>query len=250
MQEARGRRAFCEGPCLVSLAGEPIIRRLAKYPCFDERPPVSVSILITGFGPFPGAPFNPTGVLAEELARRRHPAFANVRRIAHVFRVSYGAVDRELPLLLASERPDALIMFGVATRSKHLRIETRARNTLARTVPDAAGDIPACSSIRAGGPAALPLRTPAQRLFTAARGTGVPVMISRDAGDYLCNYLCWRAAEAGARGAPRVVSFVHVPQIARSRARGLGRARLSLDALATAGEAIVRAVIPAARSLR
>ncbi|HEY7245399.1 MAG TPA: pyroglutamyl-peptidase I [Xanthobacteraceae bacterium] len=211
---------------------------------------MSVTILITGFGPFPGAPFNPTGVLAEELVRRRHPAFINVRRIAHVFQVSYDAVDRELPGLLASERPDALIMFGLATRSNHVRIETRARNTVARAVPDVAGNIPFWNSIRPGGPTALPLRTPAQRLLMAVRATGVPVAISHDAGDYLCNYLCWRAAEAGASGSPRLMSFVHVPQVARSAIRRLGRGRLSLDALAAVSEAIVRAAIPGARSLR
>jgi pyroglutamyl-peptidase len=224
---------------------------------------MSITILITGFGPFPSTPFNPTGILAEELARRRHPAFANVRRVSHVFRVSYEAVDRELPALLASERPDALIMFGVATRSKHLRIETRARNALARTVPDATGDVPCSGTIRFGGPAALPLRVPAQRLFIAARATGAPVIISRDAGDYLCNYLCWRAAEAGCGGSPRIMSFVHVPQVSRLSPRRLGRTRrdrmrldrtrlgrprFSLDDLAAAGEAIVRAAIPLARA--
>ena len=66
---------------------------------------MTATILITGFGPFPGAPFNPTEPLAVELARRRHPAFANVRRVAHVFRVSYEAVDRDLPALIAREKP-------------------------------------------------------------------------------------------------------------------------------------------------
>jgi len=41
--------------------------------------------------------------LALELARRRHPAFAGVRRVAHVFRVTYEAVDTELPALIARE---------------------------------------------------------------------------------------------------------------------------------------------------
>jgi len=209
---------------------------------------MSVTILITGFGPFPGAPFNPTGVLAEELARRRHPAFANVRRIAHVFRVSYDAVDRELPVLLASERPDVLIMLGVATRSNHVRIETRARNTVARTVPDVGGDFPSSSTIRAGAPAAVPLRTPAQRLLMAVRATGLPVIISRDAGDYLCNYLCWRAAESAQRGTPRIAAFVHVPQIHREHLYRPRRARFTFDNLLAAGEAIVRAAISSARS--
>ncbi|MGZ3328087.1 MAG: pyroglutamyl-peptidase I, partial [Xanthobacteraceae bacterium] len=71
------------------------------------------TILLTGFGPFPGAPYNPTGPLVMALARRRHPAFVNVRRVAHIFQVSYEAVDRELPALLERERPAALIMFGL-----------------------------------------------------------------------------------------------------------------------------------------
>ena len=51
------------------------------------------TVLITGFGRFPGAPFNPSGPLALALAKRRRPAFADVRRAVHVFQTSYAAVD-------------------------------------------------------------------------------------------------------------------------------------------------------------
>src|ERR1700730_17559983 len=121
-----------------------------------------MTILITGFGPFPGAPFNPTEPLVMELARQRHPA--NVRRVAHVFRVSYEAVDRELPALLAREPPDALVMFGLAARTRHLRVETRARNALTRALPDAGGKRPVTATIVAGAPETLPLHAPAQKL--------------------------------------------------------------------------------------
>ena len=62
-----------------------------------------MNILLTGFGPFPGAPYNPTGRLVEKLARSRQ--LAGVQRAAHVFRTSYEAVDRELPLLLMRDKP-------------------------------------------------------------------------------------------------------------------------------------------------
>src|SRR5260370_32990778 len=164
--------------------------------CGYESGDMTVTILITGFGPFPGAPFNPTEPLAQELARRRHPAFANVRRVFHVFRVSYEAVDRDLPALLESERPDALMMFGLAARTKHVRIETRARNALTRTVPDAGGHLPLSGTILAGGPPAPPVRAPALRLLMAARSTGLPVALSRAARHFLCHYLCWRSPQA------------------------------------------------------
>ena len=65
---------------------------------------------------------------AEQLAACRHPAFANVKRIAHVFETSYAAVERELPALIRRVRPDVVLLFGVATRTNYLRIELRARN--------------------------------------------------------------------------------------------------------------------------
>ena len=108
------------------------------------------TVLITGFGPFPGAPFNPTEPLALALACRRHPAFHDVRRIAHIFPVSYEAIDRDFPALLKRERPEALIMFGLATRTRHLRVETRARNALASTLPDIGGNRPNAMMIAPG----------------------------------------------------------------------------------------------------
>ncbi len=206
---------------------------------------MTTTILITGFGPFPGAPYNPTGPLVSELARRRHPAFANVRRVAHVFPVSYEAVDHELPALLKRERPDALIMFGLAVRARQMRIEVRARNAVARMLPDMSGRTPLAATILPGGPPTVPLRSPAQRLLSAARATGVPVALSRDAGRYLCNYLCWRAAEAAGIGAPSLIAFVHVPAVRRAASQSR-RDLLTLDKLIDAGEAILRAAVGAA----
>ena len=207
---------------------------------------MTATILITGFGPFPGAPYNPTGPLVGELARRRHPAFANVRRVAHVFPVSYEAVDRELPALLKRERPDALIMFGLAVRARQMRIEMRARNAVTRMLPDVSGQIPLAATILPGGPPTVPLRSPAQRLLSAALATGVPVALSRDAGHYLCNYLCWRAAEAAGTGTPSLIAFVHVPTVRRASSQSR-RDLLTLDKLIDAGEAILRAAVGAAR---
>src|SRR5215211_2687798 len=92
-------------------------------------------ILVTGFGPFPGAPYNPTQALVARLTRLRRPAFTDVELSSHIFPVTYKAVDRELPLALAEHQPHALLMFGLAGRTKYLRIETRGLN--ARTSRDA-----------------------------------------------------------------------------------------------------------------
>ena len=207
------------------------------------------TILVTGFGPFPGAPFNPTGPLVKRLARLRRPALANVTIVAHIFPTSYASVDRDLPALIAQHKPDALLMFGLATRTPHLRIETRAHNMLS-LIPDADGAAPRTATIANGGPGALALSMPARRLLAAARDARLPATLSRDAGRYLCNYLCWRAAEAARRpGGPWLTAFVHVPKL---RPAGVPRARakkglLSLPDLVRAGRAILRATAAAAR---
>jgi pyroglutamyl-peptidase len=180
------------------------------------------TILITGFGPFPGAPYNPTIKLVERLTRLRRPALAEVRIVGHVFATSYGAVDRDLPALIAEHRPDALLMFGLAARTKFIRIETRARNALA-LLPDASGKVLRRGTIAPGGPLDRRMPAPQHRLLAAARTAHVPVRLSRDAGRYLCNYLCWRASESGG---PRLAAFVHVPLVKRplsARVRSPGR---------------------------
>jgi pyroglutamyl-peptidase len=207
-----------------------------------------MNILLTGFGPFPGAPHNPTGPLVKSLARKPQPG---VRRMAHVFRTSYEAVDRELPELIARLTPDALVMFGLASLSLQLRIETRACNVMSVAKLDADGYVPASERIGPADLTILPLPAPTRRLLAAARSAGVAAKLSRDAGRYLCNYLCWRACEAAQQpGGPRLAAFVHVPPVARTRCTRGDGAPLALDDLVRAGEAIVRAAVAAARTTR
>jgi len=129
-------------------------------------------ILITGFGPFPGAPFNPTEALVARLTRLRRPALADVELAGHIFPVTYAAVDRQLPELLAMQRPQAALMFGLAARTPYLRVETRARNAVTTLWPDAdhtrvrKGSIGGDVDARRFGPHAA-------KLLQAALGTGV-----------------------------------------------------------------------------
>jgi len=208
---------------------------------------MSLTILVTGFGPFPGAPFNPTGLLAQRIARARRPALADVKLVTHIFPTSYAAVDRELPVLVAKHKPDALLMFGLAPRARGVRVETRARNALA-LLPDAGGASLVRRTITVGGPVSMRLRTPARPLLTALRGLQPRATLSRDAGRYLCNYLCWRAAEAATIGtALRFTAFIHVPPVRRGPRRKRDKALASLNDLVVAGARALVAVVAAAR---
>jgi pyroglutamyl-peptidase len=197
------------------------------------------TILITGFGPFPGAPFNPTGPLVARLARMKLP---RTKVVTHVFETSYKAVDSDLPKLLKRHRPDAVLMFGLATRARIVRIETRAQNALA-VLPDATGKTPKRNSIAKGRPAALPMALPSQLILQAVRQAGVRARLSTDAGRYLCNYLCWHATDAATdKNGPRLAAFVHVPLVPEKPVKKGGKNKLTLDDLVRAGQATLRAV--------
>jgi pyroglutamyl-peptidase len=207
----------------------------------------ALRVLITGFGPFPGAPFNPTTPLVKRLTHLRRPALDGVALNGHIFHVTYQTVDRELPDLIARLRPQALLMFGLASRTAHLRIETRARNTIATHLPDPDGNRAQKTSIVRGADAASfgPHTT---NLLQAARSTGIDARLSRDAGAYLCNYLSWRAIEATQRAqGPALASFVHVPLIARDGSARAEASEITQEQLVDAGEAMLLEMVKLTR---
>jgi pyroglutamyl-peptidase len=194
-------------------------------------------ILVTGFGPFPGAPYNPTMPLVERLMQLRRPAFDDVKLSSHIFHVTYATVDRELPKLLAKKRPHALLMFGLAQRTPYLRVETRARNAITTIWPDADGTRVRKGSITRGSDA-LMFGPHTAKLLRAALATGIDARASRDAGSYLCNYLSWRAIEATQEDdGPHLASFIHIPLLARDGVAKPGR--ITLEELVDAGEAML-----------
>ena len=186
----------------------------------------------------------------QHLARVKRPALAGTRRIACVFPTSYAVLDGDFPAAVAKHRPDAILMFGLASRTRRLRVETLARNVLSASLPDATGARPAGRKLSPEGATVLRAAAPCVHLLRAAKAVRVPTALSRDAGRYLCNALYWRALELASqpRG-PRLAVFIHVPRVRRHslpRAR-MRRRPMSMSELRRAGEAILRAVVAAAR---
>ena len=103
-------------------------------------------------------------------------------------------------------------------------------------------------TIAIGKPASIKLRTPDRALLAALRGLRPRATLSRDAGRYLCNYLCWRASEkASTSTRPRFTAFIHVPPVRRGPRRKRDKALASLNDLTVAGTRALVALIAAAR---
>lgn len=180
-------------------------------------PERAITVLAAGFGPFPGAARNPSADLVRRLSRRRL-ALAGIRLVTHVLATSYRDADRDLPRLIAVHRPQAVLLFGLAGRSRQVRIELQARNRIA-SFPDCRRHTPAARVIVRDA-AAWPVGNGlCLRMLRAARMAGQKAVLSRDAGRYLCNYSLWRVLEArAAHGGPAVAAFVHIPPVLPSAA--------------------------------
>ena len=175
------------------------------------------TLLVTGFGPFPGWERNPTPAMVKAVAKLRLPG---VRIVPHVFNTVYAEVARDLPALIASVKPDAVLLFGLAGKAGHIRIERHAHNVTSRRTPDASGVFHATSEIVAEGPWRTTTAVQAGALAARLRRARLNARTSPSAGQYLCNFSYWLALEAVARRQAKRALFVHVPLPVRGQRRG------------------------------
>lgn len=170
-----------------------------------------IQVLATGFGPFPGAPLNPTEALIGRLAAAPPHLGDGVIFRTHVLPTEYGQLAAELDRLGRAINPDLAVHFGLAASAQGFRLERRARNTVSVDRVDAAGLKPPAAQLVPGGGDHLS-NLPLDAIETALRRAELPVQHSEDCGDYLCNALFYHS-----RGGlvetfrPAMSGFIHVP---------------------------------------
>ena len=168
------------------------------------------TLLLTGFGPFPGIRDNPSARLVRLAGPEPRWRLRGWHIVPHVFETRYDTVAIDMPRLVEAHRPDAILMIGVASRARWHRIETVARGRSSPLHPDASG--------RAGqghGPTALRAGAIIHRLVAAIRAAGVDGRPSPSAGRYLCDFTFHLGLGLGPHDR---VAFLHVPpgQLAQS----------------------------------
>ena len=168
-------------------------------------------VLITGFGPFPGVPDNPSAWLAGQLAAHAVPE-CNAELHARVLSTEWQEATL-MPQLYASLQPHVMIHFGVDQRAKTFRIERFAHNRAAPRA-DASGAMPSSRVIRPDGPDHFDTALPGSALAAHLRTRGIAAVTSRSAGRYLCNFLYYHSLDWAHRQAdPRFILFVHIPPV-------------------------------------
>lgn len=204
-------------------------------------------VLITGFGPFPGVPANATTILVPRIAHAARRAFAGAEIAADIVPTEWEAGLHVVTQLYRDLRPDIALHFGVSRKATGFEIETRGRNKC-HPSQDAAGLLPPLDRVSAFGPDFLQSPLPAAHIVARLRRRGLPAIVSRDAGGYLCNALLYRGLETtrGQSDAARV-GFVHLPSTLvneRNPERGpLASCRLRWDDVISGGLEIIGACL-------
>ena len=197
------------------------------------------TILLTGFGPFPGVPHNVSGDLVRRVALAARQALPAYDVVARILPTEWHIAPTHVTDLIQELRPRLSLHFGVSNRAPGFVVETLARNAAGRM--DAAGFGPDDDVLDPFGPTALPTGLPAGRIVARLHRMHLPAILSRDAGEYLCNAVFYASMRAQAALNPGArCGFIHLPtSISSTPNRGL----LCLDRATLGGLEIIDAAL-------
>lgn len=168
------------------------------------------TIVLTGFGPFPGVADNATAKLVPRLADAARTHFTSHRIVGEILPTEWRKAPERLRALAGLGDVVLMLHFGVAHDAHGFRLELVGRNHQG-ALQDAAGELPSAARVLEG-PDRLAATLPAERIAARLLGLGIPCTTSDNAGAYLCNALLYRSlAAAHELDDPHLAGFVHVP---------------------------------------
>ncbi len=165
-----------------------------------------MTLLVTGFGPFPGVATNPSGLAVERLARDGLDGITT-----QVLPTEFHACFQTLAAAARDHDVSGILMLGVAQEAPALRLERFALNWIEGGRPDAAG-VALDEPVVREAPLAYASTLPLEEIAGTLRDARVPFELSAHAGTYVCNCLFFRCLHEQARAsAPVPAGFVHIP---------------------------------------
>src|SRR3989344_28559 len=146
--------------------------------CFPERP-----VLLTGFEPFAGTPYNPTTEVIEAVAKEEA---VDTMILSVTFRTAAEQVIR----YIERETPALVLSLGLKG-DQYITLEQQSRNIMNSYVADNAGYRPREERI-ASSSEYIQSSFDEPALAQLLEQAGLPVRLSYNAGTFVCNDLIYR----------------------------------------------------------
>lgn len=167
----------------------------------------SRKVLLTGFEPFGGASFNPSGAVVEAIAEH---GVDGVEIVTAILPVEFKRSSAMLIELISTNKPDVVISLGQAEGRDFIGPEQVAINLADARIADNAGVKLENQPINRGAADGYFSTLPIRAIVDAISALGISAKISYSAGAFICNEIFF-TAQSFLQGSNVISGFIHLP---------------------------------------
>jgi len=164
-------------------------------------------VLLTGFEPFGGASFNPSGAVVSEIGKLQ---IVGIEVVTAILPVEFKRSAQILIELIAEHNPAIVISLGQAEGRDFIGPEQVAINLADARIADNAGvkieNQPINEDDADGYFSTLPIR----EIVSQISALGISAKVSYSAGAFICNEIFF-AAQSHLKGSQVISGFIHLP---------------------------------------
>jgi len=164
-------------------------------------------VLLTGFEPFGGASFNPSGAVVQEIAEH---GIDGIEIVTAILPVEFKRASEKLVELISTYKPSVVISLGQAEGRDFIGLEQVAINLADGRIADNVGvklvNQPINVSAADGYFSTLPIRA----IVDAISALGISAKVSYSAGTFICNEIFF-TAQSFLQGSTVISGFIHLP---------------------------------------
>jgi pyroglutamyl-peptidase len=199
----------------------------------------SKKVLLTGFEPFNGGSFNPSGAVVEAIG---NDGVDGVEIVTAILPVEFKRSAAMLLELISSNKPDVVISLGQAEGRDFIGPEQVAINLADARIADNAGvklENQLLNEAAADGYfSTLPIRS----IVEAISSLGISAKISYSAGAFICNEIFF-TAQSALVGSAVISGFIHLPLAPNQAAEFPGLPTMAIEDQVRAIQAAIKVSI-------
>jgi pyroglutamyl-peptidase len=167
----------------------------------------SKKVLLTGFEPFGGASFNPSGAVVQEIAEH---GIDGIEIVTAILPVEFKRAPEKLIDLISTHKPSVVISLGQAEGRDFIGPEQVAINLADARIADNVGVKLENQRLNAAAADAYFSTLPIRAIVNAISALGISAKVSYSAGAFICNEIFF-TAQSFLQGSTVISGFIHLP---------------------------------------